>query len=313
MSEARRLLPTDLLALVTYNGRRYPNAAWPRERLGAADRSSLPLGGALEQLLPIARGGRAWISARRQRLRGLIGARPLGAKQAWEIDYLVDATRTYDALPGLLDCAIADIGRAGAEKLFLRLAASHGLLRPAANAGFIPFREDVLYARVGLPAGSRRIDLRPMDPGDSYPAYRLYTAATPEATRRCEAATFSEWHAAQEKRWLRSGRQFVSESRDGVAAVVRVARLPQGVVIDLLVGDRLRDSTQALVRGAVEAAGGESLPIFVLAPRLSGLAASLEDAGFDAQGEYVSLFRRTTRPLSLPKLTPAIAKTAIGA
>jgi hypothetical protein len=270
------------------------------------------LGVALDQFLAFARGRSAWISVQRQRLRGLVGARPRGGKQAWEVDYLVDATEAVEALPGLLDCAIADLGRAGAEKVFLRLGADSALIEPVTEAGFIPFRDEVLYARVGLPARESDVPLRPLNPGDSYLAFRLYAAATPGAARRCEAATFSEWHASQERRWLRDGVQLARENNGDIDAVVRAARLAQGVMVELLVTDAARESAPALIRGAVKAVEGGRLPIFVLVPSLSGLEAPLEAAGFDCQAEYVSLLRRTTRPLALPKLTPAIAKTAIG-
>src|SRR3990172_1692326 len=85
--EARPVLPTDLLALVTYQGRSYRNEAWPRERVGAAE-SQRPLGLVLDKFLAFSRGRSAWISVRRQRLRGLVGARRRGSRQAWEVDYL---------------------------------------------------------------------------------------------------------------------------------------------------------------------------------------------------------------------------------
>ena len=61
MTEARTVLPTDLLALVSYNGRSYKNEAWTRERLGA-DESSNTLGLVLDQFLAFARARSAWIS-----------------------------------------------------------------------------------------------------------------------------------------------------------------------------------------------------------------------------------------------------------
>src|SRR3972149_126058 len=115
--EARRVLPTDLLALVTYQGRSYRNEAWTRERLGAD-----------EAQRPLARGRGAWISVRRQRLQGLVGARRRGGRAAWEIDYLVDATPGHETVVGLLECAIAEVGRGGAQTRLLALAAGRALL-----------------------------------------------------------------------------------------------------------------------------------------------------------------------------------------
>lgn len=312
MAEARPILPTDLLALVSYNGRHYPNQAWTRERLGSAEPSSLKLGVALDQFLVFARGRSAWISVRRQRLRGLVGARTRGDRQAWEIDYLIDATTEIEALPGLLECAVMDVGRSGGEKLFVRLPGGCDLLRTVVDTGFIAHREESLYARVGLPAAGETVALRPMTPGDSYPAYRLYNATTPGVTRRNEAATFSEWHASQERRWLRGGVQLVGERNGQIEAHVRAARLAQGVAVEVLADGEARKDLAALIAAGVEAVGGRGLPVFMLTPSAYGFGAHLEELGFSLQDEYVSLLRRTTRPVVMPKLSPAIAKTAIG-
>ena len=311
MREARRILPTDLLPLVSFSKRRRANEAWTRERLGAAG-GSLPIGTAFDQLFGFAGGRSGWISVRRQQLRGLVGARRRGARQAWEIDCLIDATPELDVLPALLECAVKGVGHAGAEKLFLRLACESQLLPAVRDLGFLPFREEGLYARVGLPDAEPALNLRPLSASDSYLAYRLYNATTPEATRRNEAATFGEWHACREQRWLRNSVQLVREGLDGIDSLVSAARLRQGAIMELLVGASARDVVPALIRSAGEAVSGEGLPIFVLAPSFSGLERQLEDLGFARQSDYVSLVRRTTRPLTLPKLSPAIVKTAIG-
>src|SRR6266487_1286955 len=97
VTDARAILPTDLLALVSYNGRSYHNQAWTRERIGAAD-ATPTLGLVLDQFLAFAKGRSAWISVRRQRLQGLVGARQRGGRVAWEIDYLIDATPDHEAI-----------------------------------------------------------------------------------------------------------------------------------------------------------------------------------------------------------------------
>jgi hypothetical protein len=42
------------------------------------------------------------------------------------------------------------------------------------------------------------------------------------------------------------------------------------------------------------------------------MAGCLVDAGFEPQRDFVSLMRRTTRPVAVPNLRPAIAKNAVG-
>ena len=54
-------------------------------------------------------------------------------------------------------------------------------------------------------------------------------------------------------------------------------------------------------------------PMLALVPsHEEGVARHLEEAGFQVAGEYVSLVHRTTRPLSLPRAVPAVAKNALG-
>jgi hypothetical protein len=307
VSNARPVLPTDLLALVSYNGRSYRNEAWTRERLGA-EASSNTLGLVLDQFLAFARGRSAWISVRRQRLQGLVGARRRGGKQAWEIDYLIDATPGMSAVGGLLEAATAEAGASGAERLFLRLEASSDLLEVVRGAGFLPFKQEVLYTRRSLNAAEPS-GLRTATPADSYGLYQLYTATTPELTRRSEAATFAEWHAAQERRWLRHGLQLVLDSDSRIAAQVSAAKLSHGVLLDISARDDSLDLAAA-IGAAVKALDADGTPGFVLLPAgSSGLASQLEAAGFQCRQEFVSFLRRTTRPLKLPKLVPAVAET----
>jgi hypothetical protein len=311
-SEARAVLPTDLLALVAHNGRDYPNEAWTRERLGLAASSSLAVQVALNRLRSLGRDRNAWICGTHRRLHALAGARQRGGKQAWEVDCLIDATPDHSAVAGVLELAIGDTGRNGAEKLFLRMEADSDLLPDVLDCGFLAYQEESLYARVGIASGERDPALRSMNPSDSYPAYRLYNATTPESVRRLEAATFSEWHAAQERRWLRNGVQLVSDNTGGLDAVVRAARLPQGVAVELSIDPAATLRIEALIRGAVQAVEGSSLPVFILTPKGSAAVGALESAGFAHQDDYVSLMRRTTRTVAVRQLVPAIANTAVG-
>lgn len=332
---ARPVLPTDLLALVSHNGRVYPNAAETRERLGASEASTFPLESAFERWLSFVTSRNAWISARHQRLQGLVSTRRRGGHQAWEIDCLIDTTKALDAVPGLLDCATAEAGRSGVEKLFLRLAAESVLLPVLRKAGFQPYTIEVLYARQAPAAGPSiapstgsgqssggtpehgasssefaPVPLRAFSPQDHYPAYRLYNSVVPESVRRHEAATFGEWHAAQERRWLKNGVQLVAEREGRLTAWLRAASLPQGTLIDLLLEDGELAQVESHIISASEAAGGHG-PQLALVPQCSvSLGRRLEEVGFEPQAQFVSLVHRTAKPVKLPKLVPAIGKTA---
>jgi hypothetical protein len=313
LSEARPILPTDLLALASSGGHGYPNEAWTRERIGAEGATN-PIPMLLDQVLAFTRGRSAWICASGQRLQGLAGARPRGGRQAWEVDYLIDVSQDGNVAVSLLECAIAEAGRAGAEKLFLRLDAESGLLPAVISAGFMAYREEVLYSGFGRArTPGRAAALRPVQPGDSYLLYRLYSLTTPESVRRSEAATYGEWQASQERRWLKNPVQLLHEQDSQVTARVSASLLPQGVSLDLVTTSPTLDDTSAMIDTAVAATEGEGQPLFVLVPEADvALAARLEEYGLTAGQRFVSLMRRTARPQTLPKLTPAIAKNAIG-
>jgi hypothetical protein len=301
----------DLPALVAYSGLGSENEAWPRERLGAGD-AQATLSVIRDQLMSFAGLRGAWVSVRRQRLQGLIGARQLGGAEAWEIDYLVDATKDRRLAVDLLECATIGAGKEGAQKLFLRLCSDSQLLPPVRDIGFTPYQEETLYTGTGSGAAAP-VALRPSIFSDSYPLFRLYCDSTPEATRRLEAATFGEWHASQERRWLKNGLQLVHEDGGTIAAFVRAARLPQGLLLEMTVSADATAEVAGLVSAACEAADAVSEPVLVAVPRSAeALARALQAAGFRPQQEFVSFMKRTTKPLTLPKKVAVVAENAVG-
>jgi hypothetical protein len=312
VSTVRTLLPTDLPALLAHTSLSSENAAYPRERLGATE-GQATLSVVRDQLRAFARQRSAWISMRRQRLQGLVGARRRGGNAAWEIDYLVDNTPFQHVTAALLEYATAQAGKDGAHKLFLRLPAGHKLLHSALESGFQAYQEETLFVRKTAMNGNTQPDgLREVSASDSYPAFRLYCEAVPEAIRRFEAATFDEWHAAQERHWHKNGPHLVLERDGRLHAQVRACRLPQGLMLDLLLDSASRDDLPALVYAVVRASGADSESLLVLLPQFAGLDAALEAAGFSRHEDYVSLVRRTAKPLALPRKVPVVAGNALG-
>lgn len=312
MREARTILPTDLLALVTYNGRSYPNQAWTYERLGGPRDSALGIGAALDQFLAFARGRSVWINVHRQRLQGLVGARRRGARQAWEIDYLIDATPHREVVGAMLDAAAAEAGRSGAERIFIRLAADSGLLSVVQDAGYHLFRREVLYTS-DAPILALDSAVRPVTAADNYPLFQLYCDTTSEAVRRHEAATYNQWLSTQERSWRKHGVQLVKESEGKIEAVVRAARQSHGVCLELQMRKHGVAEAAGLLGAATHALGSPGLlPYRVLLAEGGGLEGVLEEIGFSASDEFVSLVKWTAKPLKLPKLKTAMAKTAVG-
>lgn len=306
-------MPPDLLALVAHGSlSSYQNHAWPRERLGTHE-AQPTLSVLRDQILAFGKQRNAWVSVRRQRLLGLAGARDRGGKQAWEIDYLVDCTGNPTIVTELLERAVKAAGESRAEKLFLRLKAASPLLNAAHEVGFVPIRLETLYARQNTPAGAEPAPVRKATPADTYPLFRLYNRTTPETERRNEAATYSEWQAATEQRWLRGGIELIAEEGTAIKGAVRASRLVQGVMLDITLEPEDLQMLEGLLQAAAKAIPAAASPFLTLAPANDeALIRQLEGAGFRPQGEFVSLMHRTTRPLSLPRAMPAAAKNAVG-
>ena len=133
MTRPRPVRPTDLVALVSFDGRVYPNEAKTRERIGKTDAPPRPLERALEQWFSFATGCHTWISIKGATLRGLVSVRRRGAGTAWELDCLINAAEEDDSIClGLLEQALKDGARSGVEKIFLRLSSESAIL-PLAN------------------------------------------------------------------------------------------------------------------------------------------------------------------------------------
>ena len=125
--------------------------------------------------------------------------------------------------------------------------------------------------------------------------------------------TFAEWQAAQEKRWLRHGTQLIYEKEGIMHGSVRCARLAQGLLLDVSLDSANSDAAQEVIEAAVAATDAAGETILVLVPECrEWLAGRLEDLGFESRGSFTSLMQRTVRPIAVPKMTPAVAKQAIG-
>ncbi len=310
-NKVRPLLPTDLPALLTHARFGSENAAFPRERIGAGTgQASLRVLG--DQLGAFRRQRSTWVSLKRQRLQGLVSARPRGGIEAWEVDYLIDGTDDHNIVANLLDRSVAAAGKKGAQKLFLRLTADSALLPPVLETGFQAYQEETLYLRHGTP-DAPALELRPAVASDSYPLFRLYCEVKPEATRRLEAATFDEWHAAQEQRWARNAVRLVLETKGQIRGAVCAARLRQGLMLDLVLTPEAEDDLPGVVSAAAAAAGSAAESIWVLAPDTAPrMTHKLKDAGFTPQNEYISLVRRTAKPITIARKVPGVAKNTVG-
>jgi len=315
MTVARTVRPTDLVALVSFDGRIYPNEAKTRDRLGREESSPSPLESALEQWFSFATGRQTWISVRGSTLRGLISARRRSSNAAWEVDCLINAAEEESVCMSLLDRVSEEAGRGGAEKIFLRLAVESGVVSTARRAGFAPCVVENRYAHQG-PVSAERLDgkarqgragstlpLRRRSRADAYALFQLYNVAVPESVRRVEAATFAEWLAAQERHWLAHRSTQLVLERDGVlGAWVRTAADGDIGRFDLLVHPRELGLLEPLLMAALSRLSGQGMLLTLVPEYQEPLARLLKRLGFERQGQYVVMTKRTAALVKAARL-----------
>jgi hypothetical protein len=302
MTRPRPARPTDIVPLVAFDGRVFPNEAHPWDRLGCAPAGPHVLGSAMEQWFSFATGRRTWVSVQGQTVRGVVSARKRATRLAWEIDTLIAADEDAESIGLMLfDQVVAGAARAGVHKLFLRLETGSDLLPAAHRAGFISYARETLLELDGehpTDAPPPKLRLRPHQRGDAYTLYQLYCKATPAEVRQVEAATFQEWLAAYEERSRGRARlSLVAEHQSRAMAWVRASREANLGRLDLLVHPDAWPETDALL-----AAGLSRLrpgqPVFCLVrDHAQPVRERLEAAGFTATCEYVCLAKRLALPV----------------
>ncbi|MBI1885544.1 MAG: hypothetical protein HYS09_04415 [Chloroflexi bacterium] len=312
MTRARTVLPTDLVALVSFDGRVYPNEAKTWDRLGAEGDSGgpHPLGTAIEQWFSFATGKHAWVSVRGATIRGLVSARKRSKPSAWEVDCLIDADEDKSVCLSLVERMTKGVAREGAERIFVRLAADSPVFEVIRQAGFFPYGRERLYRR-DEPAEAETPDLPPLRPRtkeDLVGLYQLYNSVTPANVRGIEGVTLREWQAALEP-WGGRPADVVLEDSDSIAAWLRVLADGHKGRFSLLVHPgRLRD-TGSLLQAALARLPGRR-PLLCLIPEYEeALATPLKRWGFAPCDEYVMMAKRVLKPVE--ELAPERVGTAV--
>lgn len=306
---ARTVLPTDLVALVSYDGRVYANEAMTLERIGTGD-SPHPLETAFEQWFSFATGRHTWISVKGPTLRGLISARKRGSKLAWEIDCLIDADNNDGGIVlSLLDQVSAAAGKSGAHKIFVRVSAGARAERDVSRSGFAPYRTERVYCleRAAATTGAAAPRVRRRAKSDLYPLFHVYNAVVPESVRRFEAATLAEWSAVQEN--IGRTQHYVYEESDRVHGWLRLAA--DGDVGRFEVYGE-HQALDPLIDTALARLANRARICALVPHEQEAVRRRLESRGFTAGEEYTVLVRRTTRPVKAGKKVPAVVQTTFG-
>jgi hypothetical protein len=301
MTTARPVRPTDLVALVSFDGRVYANEAHTWDRLGRREGARL-LESAFEQWFSFATGRHTWISVEGLTIRGVISARARGSRLAWEVDCLIIASEEpQPTLDALVDQLVAAATHSGTLRVFLRLEAGCRTLEATRALGFMPYVHETLL-QLSDPAAELPLDpalaLRSRGRADGFALFRLYNAVTPESVRRYEAATYAEWIAGQERRSQGRGRLDEVAELDG-RVVAWLRAVPDGEIgrVDLLLHPDAAAHGPALLAHAV-AALGRRRPVYSLVPRYAENLLALHcEQGFVPVAEYDGLVKRLVTPI----------------
>jgi hypothetical protein len=294
MTSARKPLPTDIVALVSFDGRVHPNEAKPLDRLGLDERAH-PLETALEQWFSFATGKHTWVSVRGATIRGLISARQRAKASAWEVDAFIDVDEDESVSFSLISRMTAGVVKQKAERVFLRLDNDSHLAHVIRRAEFFPYARETLYRLDGKPAVQlTEVPFRPREKPDLMGVYQLYSRTVPANVRAIEGATFREWQAAQESLGGRTTELVVEE--DGIiTAWLRVLSGQTGRFSVIARSDTF--GTQEIVQSAL-ARLHKSKNVLCLAPQHDGsLGASLQRLGFEAIADYAMYARRLLKPI----------------
>lgn len=292
MSSARHPLPTDIVALVSFDGHVYPNEAHPFDRLGVVQ-TARPLERALEQWFSFATGKNTWVSVRGATIRGLISARPRAKRSAWEVEVLINASDDESVALALFSRMTAGVIKQGAERVFLRVGADSGFRETARSAGFFRYSSEVLYkreARYWRPSRSD-VPLRSRAKSDAFGIYELYNRVAPATVRAIEGLTFREWQAAQEK-WGGRCSDLLLEEDGLITGWVRVMPGNTGRIHALAE----RPPYDSLLGAGLDVL--QDREVFCLAPDYNvELASALGRFSFEPMASYLSLAKRLTKPV----------------
>jgi hypothetical protein len=290
--------PTDLVALVSFDGEVYENQAVTREGLGKPSAAPHALAATIQQWL--GRGRHVWIDVRGRQIHGIATARALSEPDAWEIDTLVDAGAADEDVAGALLAQASEAAvEAGVSKLLLRMHADAPALAEAQRAGFARAVNEELWVAEHLDAPPEEdagaITVRDVDESDAFALFQLYNRALPIDARQALAVTFEEWQAAQERRWLaRGSSELVACEGDRVRGVLQAS---PGGQFSLLVEPGFDAAAAALYQAA--ASHLESAErLLALQPSCVGTPVSvLRGLGYEPVEEFVLLSKRMVRPL----------------
>lgn len=308
MTDRRAPRPTDLVALVTFNGEVRENLAVTRERLGQPGGTPRTLAAAVEQWLHLGR--RTWVTLAGREIVGVATAREI-TRTTWEIDTLLDAGDGAGVVTDLLRQAVSSATRAEITHLLLRTPIRNGtssdVVEDAIRTGFARVYLQRLW--LGRLHGMEvpRDTVRPATEADEFGLFQLYARAIPAAARQSMAMTFEEWSAVRDRRWSERGGAMVMERDGRLVGVARYAR--HGGQLSLLTDPAHADAASTLLRALAPRLAAEEQHLALVPTCGAAEEQALRDAGFEAGAEFALLCRRIAPAVHVD--APATARVLV--
>ena len=303
--------PADLVGLLALQARARPNLAWSRETLATGASRTLPLGSLVGEWLP-RRGRHTWLLSRRGLAVGVVSVRRRRGAGSWEIDRLQVARGKQPACAEILESLNLTLGRAGAERVFLRLAEGNGLEVAAAQAGFNQLLREELYVRPrggslsAEPVAVNGAVRRRAQEADDFNLFRLYNTIVPAPVRQAEGLVLREWQGSSE---ISEGRPlegaFVAQRDGELTGALTVSRGGNKKrIMDLLAQPEDRAAVEALIETAIATCGARNALMCLLPEYLWGMVPCLEEHGFQCRGNFDLYTRPVIARVRKPGLLP---------
>lgn len=294
MTNARRPLPTDIFALVTFEGKVHANEAKPRDRLGLDERGRA-LEEAIEQWVTFSLGKHTWLNVKGATIRGLVTVRPRAKRSVWEVEMLIDSHDDDSVVGALFKQMVAGCAGSGAERLFLRVDEGSRLIDSARAAGFFTYQNETLYELRGKPSVDQPdLRLRKRTKRDLYGLFQLYNRVAPANVRAIEGTTLREWQAAQEK-WGGRPQDFVLEDDGVICAFLRTVPGAAGRIG--ILADAGGDQFDGLLRLGLARLRRSKRVLSLVPDHDTAQARALSDHGFEPVRRYAALAKRFTKPV----------------
>lgn len=308
----RAFRPTDLVALVVFEGRSFPNEAISWDRLTAESVARISLTALLQQWLILDSNRYTAMCMKGQTLLGLASAKKRYGRTAWEVDYLlVCAPAAQKQAIGLelLNNISQEAITKGVERIFIRLPEDGPWLEPVPQVGFRPYAKERLYRLSavdnGEPTGRSTPPylLRPQTRADQQPLFQVFSSIVPEGVKTAEGLTLRQWRDSREGGWEGLGKRQLVCEKDGIPVGWLSFRIDGRTAQFRLMAHPEERECLKFMLGYCLTRLKDKAPLLSLAPEYHySLGQILLENGFEDISQFTTLFKQLVVPVGKARL-----------